>query len=82
MVGEIYEASTLKFIQLTQHWRSSKILHFIEILISSAFTLPWKKSWSYRNQPTDFQSKSMDCFLYDDEFRHERVKKLSRIPIS
>ena len=31
------------------------------------------KSLSYRNQCIDFQSKSMDWFLYDKDFRHERV---------
>ena len=29
---------------------------------------------SYRNQSIDFQSKSMDRFLYDRDLRHERVK--------
>ena len=32
------------------------------------------KSLSYRNQSTDLQSKSLDWFLYDKDFRHERVK--------
>ena len=32
------------------------------------------KSLSYRNQSTDLQSKSVDWFLYDKDFRHERVK--------
>ena len=31
---------------------------------------------SYRDQSIDLQIKSMDCFLYDKELRHERVKKL------
>ena len=31
-------------------------------------------SLSYRNQPIDLQSKSMDWFLYDRDLRHERVK--------
>ena len=29
---------------------------------------------SYRNQSIDLQSKSKDWFLYDNGFRHERVK--------
>ena len=29
---------------------------------------------SYRNQSSDLPSKSMDCFLYDNGLRHERVK--------
>ena len=31
--------------------------------------LSWRRSLSYGNQ-----SKSMDCFLYDRDLRHERVK--------
>ena len=29
---------------------------------------------SYRNQPVDLHSKSMDLFLYGRDLRHERVK--------
>ena len=29
---------------------------------------------SYRNQPIDLQSTSMNWFLYDNSLRHERVK--------
>ena len=36
-------------------------------------TLSWRWSQSYRNQPIDLQSKSMDWFLYDRGLRHERV---------
>ena len=32
------------------------------------------RSLSYRNQPIDLQSKSMNWFLYDKDIRHERVK--------
>ena len=35
--------------------------------------LSWQRPLSYRNQSTDFQSKSMDWFLYDNGLRHERV---------
>ena len=37
-------------------------------------TLSWRRPLSYRNQSIDLQSKSMDWFLYDRGFRHERVK--------
>ena len=30
---------------------------------------------SYRNQSTDLRSKSMVWFLYDNDLRHERIKK-------
>ena len=38
------------------------------------FTLSWRRPLSYRNQPTDLQSKSMDWFLDDKDLQHERVK--------
>ena len=38
------------------------------------------KSLSYRNQYIDLQSKIMDWFLYDKNFRHERVNEL-RLPL-
>ena len=39
----------------------------------SMLTLSWRKSLSYRNQ-----SKSMNWFLYDSDFRYERVKIFSK----
>ena len=36
-------------------------------------TLSWRRLLSYRNQSSDLLSKSMDCFLYDNGLRHERV---------
>ena len=42
-------------------------------------TLSWQRFVSYRNQFIDFQSKSMDWFLYDTVFRHQNVKTLSSI---
>ena len=36
-------------------------------------TFSWRRSLTYRNQSTDFHSKSMDWFLYDRDLRHERV---------
>ena len=38
------------------------------------WTHSWRRSLSYRNQPTDLQSESLDWFLYDRDPRHERVK--------
>ena len=40
----------------------------------SNLTLSWRRPLSYRNQPIDLQSKSMDWFLYNNGLRHERVK--------
>ena len=33
------------------------------------------ESLSYRNQSIDLQGISMDCFLYDRDLRHKRVKR-------
>ena len=38
----------------------------------------WKNN--YRNQSIDFQSESMEWFLYDNGLRHERVKDIYAIP--
>ena len=37
-------------------------------------TLSWRRLLSYRNQSIDFQSKSLDWFLYDNGLHHEIVK--------
>ena len=37
--------------------------------------LSWRRSLSYRNQSTDFQSTSMDWFLYDRDLCYERINK-------
>ena len=37
-------------------------------------TLSWRRPLSYRNQSIDLLPKSMDWSLYDNGFRHERVK--------
>ena len=47
----------------------SRKLHFLPPL-----TLSWQRSLSYRNQSIDLLSQSMDWFVYDGDFRHERVK--------
>ena len=38
-----------------------------------SLTLSWQRSLSYRNQPIDLHSKSMDWFLNDRNLRHERI---------
>ena len=45
--------------------------------VLSSLTLSWRRPVSYRNQSIDLQSKSMDWFLYDNGFCHERVRILS-----
>ena len=45
-------------------------------------TLSWRKSLSYRNQSTDFYSKSIDWILYDRDLRHGRVKKMSSVSMN
>ena len=37
-------------------------------------TLLCRMPLPYRNQSTDFQSKSVDWLLYDRDFRHKRIK--------
>ena len=39
-------------------------------------TLSWRRPLSYRNQSIDLRCKSMDWFLYDNGFRHERVNQI------
>ena len=39
----------------------------------------WWRSLLYRNQSTDPQNKLMGWFLYDRDFRHERVKTMPNI---
>ena len=39
----------------------------------SVLILSWGRSLSYRNQSINLQSKLMDWFLYDRDFRHERA---------
>ena len=41
----------------------------------SKLTLSWWTPLSYRNQSIDLLPKSMDWFLYDNDLRHEKVKK-------
>ena len=36
-------------------------------------SLSWRRSISYKKQSIDFQSKSMDWFLYDRGPRRERI---------
>ena len=41
---------------------------------SKSLNVSWRRSLSYRNQSVDLQSKSLDWFLYDRDFHHERIK--------
>ena len=38
--------------------------------------LLWRRPLSYRNQSTDLLWKSVNWFLYDSSFRHERVQEI------
>ena len=44
--------------------------------IPAALIISWSRSLLYRNQSTDFQSKSMDWFLYDRSLHHKRVRAI------
>ena len=39
----------------------------------TTLTFSWRRSLSYENQSIDLRTKSMDWFLYDNGFRHERA---------
>ena len=47
---------------------------FLNADFTKNLTLSCWRPISYRNQSIDLQSKSVDWFLYDIGFRHERVK--------
>ena len=62
------------------HQSNQKWMHFVNWLIKwfkdqVQLTLSWWRPLSYRNQSIDLRSKSMDCFLYDNGIRHERIKE-------
>ena len=44
-----------------------------EMSYNFSLTLSWPGPLSHRNQSIYLQCKSMDCFLYDNGLRHERV---------
>ena len=51
-----------------QNWTGSSIW--------KCLTLSWRRPLSYRNQSIDLLCKSVDWFLYGNDLRYERVKKL------
>ena len=55
---------------LLNPWHSSK---------EQILALSWRRPLSHRNQSINLQSKSVDWFLYDNGFRHERVNWLSTL---
>ena len=48
-----------------------------DLSVKKCLTLSWRRPLSYRNQSIDKQS--MDCFLYDNGLRHERVNVNLRV---
>ena len=54
--------------------RKTERTDFHVLIKHSHLTFSWQMSLLYRNQSIDLQNKSMDCFLYDRDLRHERVK--------
>ena len=59
----------IKGTQNFPYFEEYKSKYFLSIYL----TLSWRRPLSYRNQSIDLQSKSMDCFLYDNGLCHERV---------
>ena len=49
--------------------------------IYTLLALSWRRSLWYRNQFIDLHSKSLNCFLYDRDHRHERVKTFAEAAI-
>ena len=49
---------------------------FMNCAFNSILTLSWQWSLSYRNQYTNLLCKSIDLFLNDRNFHHERVNNL------
>ena len=47
----------------------------LDKVYSAQLTLSWRRSLSYRNQSLGLESKLIDWFLYNEDRRHERVKK-------
>ena len=47
-------------------------VYFVIKITFLAFS--WRRFLLSRNQSIDLQSKSMDCFLYDRDLRHKRIK--------
>ena len=68
----------VSFISLLVFGHKMQFFFIHETFISklSSLTLSWRGPLPYRSQSIDFQSKSMDWFLYDNGFRHERVKDI------
>ena len=57
------------------HLASKTLISITIIGDISLLTLSWQRPLSYRNQSIDLLCKSMDWSLYDNGFRHERVKR-------
>ena len=86
---KVFSASGLKLVnnQRSHHTEISQLnqpvdwLAVNQLVVSAwweywLLTLSWRRSFSFRNQSIDFQSKSMDWFIYDRDLCHERVKGL------
>ena len=58
------------FPRALKHLRNERCLF---VKIEDLLTLWWWRSLSYRNQSIDLLCKSMDWFLYNRDFRHEKV---------
>ena len=66
------QTKTKKANYVLQHVRTDSRCMWMK----SVLNLSWRRSLLCRNQSIDLQSKSIDWFLYDKNFRHERVTAL------
>ena len=85
LIGAIFHSKCREMSSLTPQLNQICRLgiHVISIKKWKGFlTLSWQRSLSHRNQSIDLLCKSMEWFLYDNGFRHERVKaNLASSPI-
>ena len=64
-----------RFQILLMIWWGFEVSYFAWIRL----TLSWWRPLLYRNQSIDLFCKSVDCFLYDNGFRHELLNIRSKI---
>ena len=69
------------FCTAWKHWKTKGFQFFRgyrkRLVAWNELTLSWRRSLSHRNQSIDLLCKSLDCFLYDRDLCHKRVKDLA-----
>ena len=94
VVEQIYRDSLPLHLLLCKSWifvkekpdrKKKRIMHYNTHQMTPGvwwmkrvLSFSWWRSLLYRNQSIDLQNKSMDWFLFDRNFHHERVNALLR----